>query len=553
MKRRIFSLLALVLVLATALSSCSLFSGSFESVVNVDKMIEVDPAKSSVSQIPTTGSPEKWAGDLVCFKDTTGSFGDNSYTVYNLKTGRNVISKADSKSSVTVGSEATDTRISYSVELGYNYYTEHSWIVVAENTTVTTYNPISTDTTVRYYVYDENGTKSGEFVSDNGITLTTESVADLIYVGDKVYRISDEGSISRISFGEFAKTPRVSRKVADYYYAEADGLIKVYDSDLKLSCFYQVYPDAEDFVWQVLNNGNVLIQYTYYEGEYAEEYDYIDEGERYSYYSYLLTAKNGKVKELKLDVLLADGILRRDDYDEGEWGYDEDIENIAYAVAIEDGKLVTTQSIDRLVTVSNKGKVKQLKAVIDNQGARLPSMVANNRWVVSDVVGNCYLLNEEGEILDDVTGIKSYYNGSTEYFVHDNTIYDWNLNAKYDLEANNASVACGFEKSMLIKKNNGEVLLLTNGTTKSVISAFETETVSLLSYDSNGIYVLATNNGYNSYTYTVYNEEGRQLTVIDGMNVSLNSSCVVNSTESGVVVICGRDKATGNNVYYRVS
>ena len=535
MKKRLLALITCIVVVATMLSSCSLFSAKLSSVVNTEFEEETKKdIKSYMSLGTVTGDIVEYNDSIVVFKSGSTS-GGYKYDVYSMSTGSYVFGVND-----YVASGYGSISETYSIDAGYSSYAEHGWFLVAK----TSVNNSTYTTTYSYSLYDE----SGKLVATERDASSVSSCADVLYFGDNVYRISDAGKISAINIGKFADAPYVDEKVGAYYYAEDDGLITVYNEELSLVTYFQVPVSADDYNWFALSGGNVLVQYTFLESDHEDKYDYIDdEGDKYTLHTYLLNVEKGKSKELKTDYIFEEDVYRRSDYEEAEWFLSDDIDNVAYAYAIEDKRVVETETVERLVIISDKGKFEQFPEIIENQGDCFPYYVAEGLWRVYDVDYNYYLLNEDGEVVEDISGI-SY--GSYNLFEHNGVIYDWSLKSVYNLKENEASIVTHFDDSILVKKDSGETLLVSAKTSKTIVNGGDAKAY-VLTYSYKGIIVVASEDYSGKSIYTVYNANGD--TIATFADETFSSGCI-KATADGSVLICSTryDYATYSyvNTYY---
>ena len=469
MKKKLLVLVAMLLCVVTVLASCA-SSMKFEKVVGDGTYNDENPTLTTAAKVDVKGEKVNAKGDLVVFKDTTD--GLDTWTVYNLATGATAWTATETKTEAG----ATTTEVDYLVNL-YTYDDEDvSWFkVTTTTTTVTTVEngPNDEDTKNAYSLRDAKGT---EFATSNSKTATVVELLDLIRFDGKVYRIAKDGTIAyAFDLNDFAAMPAVTQKVGDYYYKvnvleEEEGLvianaISVYNSNLELVAHHTAHSEVSYTTYHILNNGNVLFQYMLEESDTTEDYDLKMDGGYVTVQSYLINVETGKVKELNLDFAIWGINARQSDAD--QWIYDEKVENLAIVTYFEDERMDYSATAKKLVSLSNKGKVNGEVNLIDNQAPEMPKLVANNRWIVSDLAGNKFLLNEEGEVMANVTAMTNY---NASFIMLNGKIYDWDLNVKYDMAENDVTVKAILDHGVLMTNDDGETLIYANGEVKTLIN-----------------------------------------------------------------------------------
>lgn len=460
MKKKLLVLVAMLLCVVTVLASCA-SSMKFEKVVGDGAYNDENPTLTTAAKVDVKGTRYDAEGDLIVFKDTAEETGLNTWTVYNLATGASVWTATETKSEAG----ATTTRVRYSVVL-YTYE-DVSWFKVTTTTTATTVVENAADDVDVDKAYSLRDAKGAEFATSTNKGSSVVTLLDLIRFDGKVYRIAKDATIAyAFDYSDVAALPAVQTKVGDYYYAMGEGFAAVYDSSLNLVVYHTPHSETDgDVMYHVLNNGNVLLQYTLEESDYTEDYDLKMDGGYVTVYSYLLNVETGKVSELNLDYLVWNVVARQSDDD--QWIYNEKVENLAVVVYFEDERVDYSTTARKLVSLSNKGKIKGEVNLIDNQAPVAPELVANNRWIVSDLAGNKFLLNEEGDVMANVTAMKDY---NASYIMLNGKIYDWDLNVKYDMVNNDVTLLDTLEHGVLMTNDDGETLLYVNGEVKTLIN-----------------------------------------------------------------------------------
>lgn len=542
MKKKLLVLVAMLLCVVTVLASCNA-PMKFGKVVGDGTYTDENPTLTAAAKTDIKGEIDTYKGDLVVFEDISVDTGLATITIYNIATGTVVWTGTESKSE----SGANTTKVSYDVEL-YEY-DEVYWFKVTTATTTETEDDI--DTTRSYSLRDAKG---AEFAKSDKKTANVETLLDLIRFDGKVYRIAEDGSIAHaFDISDFTALPEVDTKVGENYYDESADrdAITIYNANLQLVTYYAVPSFAQGLI-HILNNGNVLVQYQMVEPIGSEDYDVTEEGMGFTYVSELINAENGKVSTPNLDHGVMT-VLRQSDSD--LWIFNEKVENLAVVAYIEDQRVNSNEVACKLVSLGNNGKVKGEVKLIDNQAPELPKLVANNRWIVSDLAGNQFLLNEKGDVMANVTALESY---NASFILFNNKIYDWDLNEKYDLLENDAEVVRTLDHALLMTNEDGETLLYTGGSVTTLINKDNKDKQTIVPIMVDGqaatsAFLLRKVGDDAKVTYDICNDAGTVLlTVSDTVFVG---AVAVSAGSSNAILLCGaHTPAEGDEVlvYYRV-
>jgi hypothetical protein len=336
----------------------------------------------------------------------------------------------------------------------------------------------------------------------------------------------------------FAYLPElVNIKTENYYYAtDGETEVSVYDQDLNCVFYWEVpfdeYDDSEIFL---LSDGVLLAQVWELLPEDTEKYDVVIDGEKFNLTHYILNAEKDKVKEVDLDFMVDEVDLMDADYgygyDDEESTYPEKMINWAEIYYINDQKI---DSLDTEVTIKENGDVIELAPEFDN----VPYARTENRWVEYRDNGEEYLIDEEGEVIGNITGESNY----NEKFISTGTkLLNYDLEVVYDVKANAKKIVTMFETSVLLKDETPDsegktnyYLYKADGTITKIENYYDYE-----SYY--GFYVT-----YDSATslFTFYSETGTVLTTVKGWSYS---AVYFDYTENIVIV---RVTDTENKTHY---
>ncbi|MBQ3483543.1 MAG: hypothetical protein IJA78_05140 [Clostridia bacterium] len=533
MKKKLLVLVAMLLCIVTVLSACG-ETVKFKKIV-ADEYVDQNPTLTKAEAVTLTGDCLDQAEDLLYFAGLNDD-GKAVTTVYNMAENKKVFEAT-----------ATDTK-SYSVELRYGYYDDVAWFVV----TVT--EDGEEEDTITKEIYDQKGNKVTSFDTEDA---SMSGVADLIIVDTKAYRIAEDGTIAEaFEVSPLRELPDVSAMNNGYYYdvefivpEENSGdmmpeyiSIAIYDDELNAICYYELPEYAYEGAFFALNNGNVLVQYKVYEPWTAEEYTYLDdEGSKITLVSKLITAKNGKIKDLDLDfvVLVADSRNNSGwfDYDE----LNEKIENVALVSYIEDGRVLGVDCVNdvsdedelfmntSIISLSNKGKDKGILDGTVVAQAWLPELVAENRWVIETFTGEEYLVDEKGKIVAEI-GNASIRGG---YLIADGKLFNMDGEMVYDYEAadleryNNYATARG----IFFEDEDGVITLFANGESKTIVAKdADREVIAVIDN-----YFIVEDNTGDDTKYEIYNDVGTLLYAVEKASGYANAYYASNN----VIVLTG--------------
>lgn len=550
MKKRLIVLVALMLCVVTVLASCA-SSMKLEKVVGDGTYNDENPALTTATKLDVKGEVDDVTGDLVIFEDVDD---DNlkTITVYNLATGATVYTAADAGKPL-VGENYTLVR--YQVQANEAWGT--TLIVSIKVTTTVTYTDgdMDSDTVTDCKLMTATGTEVVSITDAKASQMSSGWFElDLFCIDGKVYRIADDGSVAyAFDWSALRGRPNIEAKIGEFYAGEAyDDAIAIYDASLNLVATYEApsYADEPDFY--LLSNGNMLIQYAVLQDQMAEDYDYIDYDDKYNLYSFLLDAEKGKVKEIDLDYLVLDVACKEPGDD--DWCFNEKVENLAWVAYIEDERIDMAGSAVKLVSLGNNGKIDGVvDELIPNMACEIPELVANNRWIVSNIAGQDFLLNEKGDVLGEVSGL-DWDEMTPDFFVLEGKIYDWDLNVKLDLDEQKCEGEYKvLDHGVLFGTEDDEVKLYANGEVKTIIdkttAEADTHEIALLN-NCTSLFVVIDTATEGTVKVVVYNSVGTQLTTVENVTF-LPTSIVAVADNSNALLISGVNN-DGDTVYYRV-
>ncbi|MBE6566395.1 MAG: hypothetical protein E7659_04740 [Ruminococcaceae bacterium] len=563
MKRKLLALAAMMICVAMMLSSCALFTSDmkFKKVVQKDFEPETNPTPTGVTKLDIKGELQDdyhyYSDDLIIFIDTNESDGLKTTTVYNVATNETIWTGADSESK----SGGKNVEITYSVELESMHIGEETVelaYITKETATVGDGDvDLEYDITVITEAKDEIVTL--EDVDEDEIDNSWQK-ADLLCIGDKVYRISEDGKASfAFDWNDLREVPNSLEKAGDYYVYYEDREVYIYDANLNMTAAYSAPLYSPEFGsdgmdefsidgWcnmSLLSNGNVLVQYVVRQDDYAKKYTFLLEGQKYNLYSVLVQAKNGKTKDLSLDYLIQ---ITAPGYIVSDLGLSEKIENLGIGFAIEDQRINMDENAVKMLSINNKGKVVGVvqDPVPNAYLGEGFEAVAKNRWEVYTVDGRSFLLNEKGDVIGEISGSTGQNNS---VLLAGKKVYDWSLNLKVDLADEDAERIEIMQNSVVFHTDKDEVKLFVKGEMKTLISQNQADSGKYaFAKLSDGVYMITDKSGTDPQ-YKIYNEEGTLLSTITD---KVYAPMVTVVASNGALLLVAENTDGSGVVYYRV-
>lgn len=474
-KFKLLAFVAMALVAVFALSSCGTV-GNFNKIFNEEYDFSADAYKT-VTKI----------SDL---KDYTAVNGNDTFVVFD---------KADSDGNVKtvvyslitnsiVKTVESDDDIVYSV--GFLSYGVPV-CVITSTTVVDAPNPDEWDTgdygdveepTVTKTYYDATGK---ELLSVNADAEAGEPKvlygSDYIVINAGVYKVDAEaGSVESVKeIPAYVSVDGLYGFNGEYFYAVADSSIIIYDADFAPVATYAAPSYAENMNEFVLNNGNVLVQYTVALAEDAMFYDFLEDGVKYNLVTKVLTVK-GKEKTLPLNYFIEELMPNSYFYDEEaeENEFTDKFENIAVIKKIKNHKVDEEEANWDIVMLNNNGMVGQSLKVVEGQYAEIPEKIGEDLFMVETVYGSA-MIDSKGNVKFQITNSDVEVYG--KYIIATNAIYDLSFTKIYDLGANDATIQTRFSDTIFVKAGEDDdysyIMFDSNGNQKTIYTYDDDEEI----------------------------------------------------------------------------
>ena len=529
---KLLILTAAVLAMLMLFSACGSQAISVKNVLNARKeFTDTAPSYTKGEKISdlSGASSNGYDHPLVYFtKQDAEEATKVKHMVYNIDTNS------------IVWSETASATFKIAVSIN-NVYLEEShktvgyFIVMTEKTS----NDKPEITTTLY-------SQTAEKVASASYKISAQDAADLLLFDEKCYRVAADGSITyAFVYPALADFPNVETKYKDLYYGFGD-YITVYNETLEIVSRYMLPTYTEDYVYVILKNGNVFLQYAYAADEHSTDYTILEDGEKIMIASEIVNAKNGTAKKVKTDYIVDYAInLTQMGIYAAEAGFNtKKLAVAAHVYRIVDQRIATDECF---ASIDKNGKISEISWSNNEQILALYRH-SEKRWVV-ETYNHSYLINDKGKMIGDVSNAISF----GKHFYASGKIYDDSLTMVYDFRSNDLSVKETIGNSLLLEDQDGALLLFTGGS----------EPTTLIPKDSNKTYISSSadycfDNGFiivqNDKLCEIYNDQGTLLysvNDIDMEHLALDlDNAIVTSMDSAVLLKL--TTTSGDAIYVRL-
>ncbi len=368
------------------------------------------------------------------------------------------------------------------------------------------------------------------------------------------YSVSTNGELTKeIDIPEYILVDSIDHVNDDYYYVINGTSISVYDHAFNTISHWVAPSYLSNIILpHIMNNGNILVQYTYEVDEDQKKYDLSDFGGEYTaklnLVSLIIDAKNGSAKEIELDYIVIDcytnsNLNRYHNYLGEVSPFNDDFENIAIIAPIVDKKIDDSDASLDIVFMNNKGKAQDSLKIVDNQRASLSaiSKIGDDLYIADTLTGSA-LINAKGKVQQTMNTSLTVCG---EYFVGDRAIYNLDLESVYSLTDNKAEVLACIDNTVFVKatNDNGYTILAFRDGDYTTVYTYVKESNSTLFFNIiEGVGYVIVNSATKDHTY--YNSEGKTL-----LTTAYELEVEVTSNSNDIVILKGID---GEKTNYHV-
>ena len=525
--KRILALVSLILCMTLVLASCSLTAMNFKKLYK-DYEYEAPTSYTTASQIAdlsdTTEYEEAYDGDISTYIRAFLTSDLKTLKFYNTRTGAVVL---------TTELANTTAKIFDVLDIPFIKVTE----IKTENEITTTY--------VR--IYDQGGMLIADAKRNGAASVSHDVQADFFKFDGVLYKVNEDGTTTKLADNYFAYLPKLDGRTENFYYKvdyPEGGVpnVSVYDLDLNCVFYWEVsFKDYDDVDIHLVGDGAFIAQVTEKLPEDAKDYDYVDGGVKYKLTSYTLNAEKGKVKETKLDFVIDKVEVK--DYSYYSYAcnyeseYSEKVTNRTKIRYINDKK---KDARDTDVILKPNGDVIEITPEFEN----IPSAWAENRWVETRDNGGRYLIDENGDIIGNVTGA----NGVNAAFIRaGEKLLDFDLELVYDAKANGKKIHTMLLTSVILVDETPD----SSGNTSYYLYKADGTLTKIENYDTSSYRYYRTKDSTTS-TYTYYSETGAVLLTVTGSHPSTVTT-LYDENANNVGVIISIVDSEGKTQYYKIS
>ena len=304
-------------------------------------------------------------------------------------------------------------------------------------------------------LYDATGTQVAQV---KGASYEPIAFADTVLFNCVSYSIDKEnGALKKIAdIPENLYLEKCDDWNDRYFYTYGET-VNVYSRAFEHIYSWTVPSWAEYLSKNMLDNGNVLVQYTRPLDNNTDDYDLYEmdantgETKKFDVYTVLLDPEKKTEKEIKLDYIVnqvtTGGELER--ASEGNGMYIDGVENIAYVFPIKDHQVDSSDASADIMLMDNNAKLKKSLKILDDQRAALPTCVGKNVYLVSTVYGSA-LVDIDGKLLHQINNTTVATVGDN--IVTDGKVYTLDMEEVYSLYDNDASVITYLDGTVFLKK-----------------------------------------------------------------------------------------------------
>ena len=516
-------LLAFLLAVITVFSACSsqiATAASFDAVLDPDYVIEEELVEN-VTEIKELSGYQfvESKGEFMVFAKGQGDAGI-SKAVFSTRN-KKVVYAAESNSS-----ESVEIKLFSSV-------------------------PAFTAIKTQLACADENCTMVCELYDAMGncVTKTEGMVFEPISFADTVLFNGSAYSISENN-GELTKKTDIPENLYvedcsdwnDAYFYTYGKSINVYDRD-----FHHIYswtlPSWGEYVSKnMLNNGNVLVQYTKPLDNNSKEYDIYEmdantgEIKKFDIYTLVLDPKARTEKEIDL-AFVVDQITTGNELiraSENNGMYRDDVENIAFVFPIKDHLVDSSDASADIMLMGNDGKLQKSLKILDDQKAALPTCIGDNVYILPTLYGSA-LVDINGKLLEQINNTTVSTVG--ENLVSAGVIYTLDMQEVYPIYENEASVITYLGGTIFLKQGSDSEysVIAVRGTDKKEVFRYSEANAKEAYFDElseSGCYAICNVSGgeylyYNSAHKLIHSSSAR----LDKVASDFNRGVTVYSAE----------------------
>lgn len=442
--RKLTAAVSALLLLTLLLSSCGASALSFKKVFT-EPYVDPMPTRNAIELLSYRGYVDSYSENLLVFCETDATSGYNTYFIYHLGLGKSLLSVSET---ATLSAEVQTRSIG---DLSFFW--------------VTTHNTVNDASVYQTALYDQNGT----LVAQKSGSYNIVSSVDLIFFDDDVYRIAEDGSITKaFTWSDLSsRATDLDYMTENYYYAIDRYGFRIYDKSLTPLYSYTLPEYAMTTTgFFLLDSGDILFQMVTPLPADAQEFDVFipdeENGGKYLLKTILFNTKKQKEKELSLPYMI-EGIVCKASlgypFDASELDgvkLGDSIKNVGVVYEIKDGYISTNEEDAIFVSMSNSGKIVGTLNGMFSDMLGLPEQIKEGYYLYSDTFNRDYLVSDNGETVREISAV---VRRNKTYLCTENKIYTYDLSVAFDLTSNKMSVLYSLNNAFLLTDEEGKVYL----------------------------------------------------------------------------------------------
>ena len=305
-------------------------------------------------------------------------------------------------------------------------------------------------------LYDATGACVGQA---NGEAVLPIAFADTVIFDNVAYSVNAQnGALTKIAeVFELIYADGCDDWNEEYFCTYGDT-VNIYNRSFERIYSWASPEDATIISNNMLNNGNLIIQYHQPLEDDAKKYDFCQtdedtgENKKYKLTSVLINPEKQKEKKIKLKYIVEQvttGVeLMRASENNGM--YSEYIENVVNVFPIIDKEIDFSDKSADIMLMTNNGKIQKSLKIVEEQRASLPIPLDNNIYIVSTFYGFA-LIDIDGNVLNKINN--TVVDPVGDNIIVDNKIYTLGMEEVYTLD-DTSEILAYIGKSIIVKKGN---------------------------------------------------------------------------------------------------
>ncbi len=390
----------------------------------------------------------------------------------------------------------------------------------------------------------------GNLLTEASASSEIFSDIDTVVIGRKAFRAKNGAVTERFELSELGGAiPQTTTVTERYRYDINSSAVAVYNGKYELVGYFDI-PEyvGDDASVNILNNGNLLVQYLVPLPSDAQNYDVVEgvplEGDgaesrmdKYDLVTVLFNVETGETRSINTNLMFY--FVSNKNIIDGDSQVEiaDDVENIAVVAEIDENKRIDTSGAVKFVAIDNELNAEAYINDIFPTCAGFERVLSGDRYVVYDKLGSLYIIDRSGIIIGDISASEAI---TDSFIIGKSSIYDLDLKKLHDFASEGKKYEFSTDGSAIFSKE-------TDGVTEHFVYTIDNGMQSLGSNVAitgvNGdIYCVKK---FDDESYSYYNEKGNLIIKVDYPLYQTEM------TPNGEYLFYGT--SAGGTVYYRIS